>query len=236
MTLSAEPLMRAMWNEFPDTPDVYEINSQFMVGSGILFAPKVNKPSTILSSLQLQQINFYLPSSEVWYNYQTKIEEAVVGEWQSRTLSDLQQGLFVRGGTILPLLQHDDCMALLACITNAITLEIYIDADGNSYGQIYLDDGETFDFAKDATKSALIKFNYESNTLTSYFESGSGYDLPETQQVTKVIIYGLDSNPAIVLAANIESDYYYDVDRKALVTSGFSLKLGQGKMIELAWN
>jgi hypothetical protein len=39
-----------------------------------------------------------------------------------------------------------------------------------------------------------------------------------------------------VLAANIESDYLYDVDRKALVTSGFSLKLGQGKMIELAWN
>jgi alpha 1,3-glucosidase len=27
MTLSAEPLIRAMWNEFPDTPDVYEINS-----------------------------------------------------------------------------------------------------------------------------------------------------------------------------------------------------------------
>jgi hypothetical protein len=52
-----------------------------MVGSGILFAPKVNKPSTILSTLQKQQINFYLPSSEVWYNYQTKVEETVVGEW-----------------------------------------------------------------------------------------------------------------------------------------------------------
>lgn len=86
--------------------------------------------------------------------------------------------MFVRGGTVLPLLQHDDCMALLACITNALTLEIYIDVNGNSYGSIYLDDGETFDFAKDVTKSALIKFNYESNTLTSYFESGSGYDLP----------------------------------------------------------
>lgn len=134
------------------------------------------------------------------------------------------------------MLQHDDCMALLACITNALTLEIYIDVNGNSYGSIYLDDGETFDFAKDVTKSALIKFNYESNTLTSYFESGSGYDLPETQKVTKVIIYGLESSPAIVLAANIESDYLYDVERKALVTSGFSLKLGQGKMIELAWN
>jgi alpha-glucosidase (family GH31 glycosyl hydrolase) len=30
-----------MWHEFADDLAVYDINSQFMIGSGILFAPKV---------------------------------------------------------------------------------------------------------------------------------------------------------------------------------------------------
>lgn len=51
-------------------------------------------------------------------------------------------------------------MSLLSCMTNAITLEVYIDADGNSCGSLYLDDGETFEYANDVSKSALINFNY----------------------------------------------------------------------------
>lgn len=71
-------------------------------------------------------------------------------------------------------------MALLACIENAITLEIYIDGNGKSYGQLYLDDGYSLDYTKDSSKSALIKFVYEGNTLSSFFESGSTYVLPDS--------------------------------------------------------
>lgn len=44
MTRTAEPFMRPMWHEFPNDPATYDINSQFMIGSGILFAPKVLEP------------------------------------------------------------------------------------------------------------------------------------------------------------------------------------------------
>lgn len=47
MTVTAEPLWRAMWNEFPDDISVYDISSQFMVGESILFAPKVTKPTSL---------------------------------------------------------------------------------------------------------------------------------------------------------------------------------------------
>lgn len=75
------------------------------------------------------------------------------------------------GGTTLPILQHESCFALLACIKNPITLEIYVDADGNSYGSLYLDDGETYDYTKD-NGNALIKFSFEGGTLTSSFAYG----------------------------------------------------------------
>jgi|LauGreDrversion4_2_1035121.scaffolds.fasta_scaffold72359_2 hypothetical protein len=127
-------------------------------------------------------------------------------------------------------------MAILACIKNEITLEVYTDKNGNSYGNLYLDDGESFNYLVDENASTSIGFSYEFNTLSSYFFSGSSYAFPESQVVTKILIHGIESRPAVVLAGNVETDYIYDADRKTLMTGGFVLKLGQGKMLEVAWN
>lgn len=127
-------------------------------------------------------------------------------------------------------------MAILACIHRELTLEVYLDKNGNSYGHLYLDDGESFDYITDENASTFIGFSYEYNTLSSYFLSGNQYDFPETQVVTKVLIHGMENNPAVVLAGNVEADYLYDAERKTLMTGGFVLALGQGKMIEVAWN
>lgn len=127
-------------------------------------------------------------------------------------------------------------MAILACIKNEITLEVFNDKNGNSYGSLYLDDGESFNYLVDENASASIGFSYEFNTLSSYFFSGNAYAFPESQVVTKILIHGLESRPAVVLAGNVETDFIYDAERKTLMTGGFTLKLGQGKMLEVAWN
>lgn len=132
-----------------------------------------------MSSLYLQDIEFYLPREANWYNYQTGLPEPSVGQWNHRMLSDLEQGLFVKGGSVLPILKHEGCMALLSCFQNPILLRLFLDTDFNAYGNLYLDDGETLNYWSDSG-SALIKFNFESGTLTSYFEYGSGYPLPVT--------------------------------------------------------
>jgi len=66
---------------------------------------------------------------------------------------------------VIPLLKHDDCMALLACFFNPIILEVYLDEDGNSSGQLYLDDGESYDFTRG--QRAYIEFLFEGNALSS---------------------------------------------------------------------
>jgi len=66
-------------------------------------------------------------------------------------------------------------MAILACIHNEITLELYFDKNGNAYGNLYLDDGESFNYLADENASAFIGFSYEWNTLSSYFFSGNQY-------------------------------------------------------------
>lgn len=62
----------------------------------------------------------------------------------TKYFSDLDWALFIRGGSIIPLLQHEGCLALLQCKNNSISLEVYPDELGNAEGELYLDDGETF--------------------------------------------------------------------------------------------
>jgi alpha-glucosidase (family GH31 glycosyl hydrolase) len=65
MTMSGDSLMRAMWNEFPDDVITYDLDSQFMFGKDILVAPKLSFTTDIADDV----VSFYLPTSELWYNY-----------------------------------------------------------------------------------------------------------------------------------------------------------------------
>lgn len=179
-------------------------------------------------------MNFYLPEGEVWYNYQTKAQEATVGEWQNRKLTDLQQALFVMGGIVLPMLQHADCMALLSCIENPITLEVYLDAEGYSYGELYIDDGETFDFK--TGQSALIAFEMTNpNTLSSSFVQETSYEVPSTKMVTQTMVYGLEKAPTSVHTGSDlkKADFYFDEVNHILYVSDFEAKLGLGTILTI---
>jgi len=90
-------------------------------------------------------VTYALPQGATWYNYYSKtLEESTPeGEWVEVALPDLEQAVFVRGGTILPILLHENCMALLPCMMNDISFEIYPDSTGKATGTLYLDDGET---------------------------------------------------------------------------------------------
>ena len=72
-THTAEPLMRTMWNEFPDQQIMWDANSQFMLGDSILVAPKIIKPDDLHNQFKIQQVNYILPNDELWYNYYTKV-------------------------------------------------------------------------------------------------------------------------------------------------------------------
>jgi len=43
-----------------------------MWGSDILVAPKVKTPTATLKSMEMTEVDYYLPESELWYNYYSK--------------------------------------------------------------------------------------------------------------------------------------------------------------------
>lgn len=88
-------------------------------------------------------MTYALPLSDTWYNFYSKSQEEGTpeGEWVDLALSDLEQAVFIRGGSILPILLHDDCFSLIPCMRNDIRLEVYPDSEGNASGSLYFDDG-----------------------------------------------------------------------------------------------
>lgn len=126
-TQTGQPLMRPMWFEFPDDTTFTSMDSQFMLGDSILVAPKITTPSQMQESVQMQSVTFTLPSSTNWYNNYSKKVEAETGSPITRNLSDLEQAVFIRGGSVMPILLHEDCMALTQCINDSIRLEVYPD-------------------------------------------------------------------------------------------------------------
>ena len=166
-THTAEPLMRTMWNEFPDQTSMWEVDTQFMFGDSILVAPKIITPDELQSQFKLQPVNYILPDGDIWYNNYSKAQISETGEWKSVTLPDLDQAVFIRGGSIIPILLHEDCMSLLPCIKNPIRLEVYLDENDQAGGTLYIDDGETYEFKNSTNGYARINFGYWGNQLTS---------------------------------------------------------------------
>jgi len=180
-----------------------------MWGDALLVAPKIMAPETVLKEMQMQQVDFYLPASEIWYNYDTKVVNDVTGVWQSALLTDLQQQTFAKGGQILPILLHPECMSVLSCINNPIRVEVYLNEDSQASGSLYLDDGESLDYTFAAKASTNVSLSYRDNAL--FLEAPSnGYEFPAEQRVTSVAIYGVKSAPALVTGGGIEVPFVYD--------------------------
>lgn len=90
-------------------------------------------------------------------------------------LGDLEQAVFIRGGSIIPILLHDDCVSLIPCMLNDIRLEVYPSESGYAHGSLYLDDGSSFEFSDRDAKSARLGFNYGHDTVTVGIEHGDNY-------------------------------------------------------------
>ena len=192
-TQDGGPILRPMWFDFPDETDTYKMDTQFMFGDSIIVAPKISPPGP-LSEWQEQEVNFYLPKSAVWYNYACKALELEYGKYVNRNMTDLDQSVFVKAGTVLPILLHENCMALTDCFFGKIRLEVYLDNAAKATGRLYLDDGESNDY-KDhyAMADVRIDFNRDGHgNLRSYRTFESKYDFPATQVIDSIYIYGME--------------------------------------------
>lgn len=159
-TITGVPLVRPVWFDFADQKDFVTIESQFMFGDSIMVSPKITTPTEVLEKLHLQEVTYMLPSGVQWWNYYSKQVQEGTGYNITVSLPDLEQAVFVKGGSIIPILQHDGCLALSECLENKINLEVYLDENLEASGQVFFDDGETFKYQNESAY-ALVDFTFK---------------------------------------------------------------------------
>lgn len=169
-----------------------------MLGESMLVAPKITTPTDSLEALQMQEVTFTLPEGSTWYNYYSKKQETTVGAPVTRNLPDLEQAVFIKGGSVMPTLLHDDCMAISTCMFDKIRLDVYLDADQKASGNLYTDDGVSFKHETDK-EYATVAFKFDGNLSSELTSTEATYTFPKSQTIDQVAIYGLSSTPTIIL-------------------------------------
>lgn len=174
--VTGAPVMRPMFYEFPSESDVAlaAAGDQFLVGSSLLVAPALY-PTEDPSGLGRKR-SVWLPSGERWFDSVSGVEEKVADGQKKRTtevaLTEDRAPAWWRGGSVVPLRERPR-RSTAAARRDPLTLVVALDAAGRgACGDLYLDDGASFAFARGAFSSRRVCFDAASGELTNRAAAG----------------------------------------------------------------
>lgn len=200
---SGEPIVRPNYYVHPEDSESFGIDSQMYLGStGILVRPVVEEGA--------KAIDVYLADDEVYYDYWDFV--AYSGKGRHTVPAPLEKvPMLMRGGHIFPrkdrlrrssaLMRHDP-----------ITLVVVLSQGGDANGELYMDDGETFQYEQGAYVHRRFVFDGKLNTLKSenFGEEGKlAKQYEKTVQhikVERIIVVGVPDEWASKAEVNVNEE------------------------------
>ncbi|XP_020598965.1 probable alpha-glucosidase Os06g0675700 [Phalaenopsis equestris] len=149
--LKGTPIARPLFFSFPEDPNTYGINTQFLVGEALLVSPVLQQGATSLEA--------YFPKGR-WFNlfniFQTV--NAISGKTVTLTAPIDTTYVHVRGGNILVL---QESVAVTLGEERVYEILVVLDEHGKAAGEVFLDDGEVVHMGGKKSEWALIRFTSE---------------------------------------------------------------------------
>eukprot|EP00178_Gracilaria_changii_P014860 TRINITY_DN4171_c0_g1_i1.p1 TRINITY_DN4171_c0_g1~~TRINITY_DN4171_c0_g1_i1.p1 ORF type:complete len:967 (+),score=141.87 TRINITY_DN4171_c0_g1_i1:314-3214(+) len=182
------PPMRPLWWHFPDDPEADANQRQWLVGNALLVAPVLE------DGVSTHKV--YVPPGETWYDLYNpdaggkKLEKTKDIEMEV-TLDRMV--VFQRGGTIVP--KQERCRRSTAAMTfDPFTLVIALNEKKEARGELYLDDGKSFDFKSGAY--AVRQFTFNDGELNAEIVSGGGAAFDgDDADIERITILGYEKAP-----------------------------------------
>lgn len=153
-SIELKPILRPLLYEFPDSPEIYTTEDEFMIGSSLLAMPVVTKNA--------HNVLLFVPDDELyWYDY--SVGQIIPGSPLQINVGMDTMPLFVRGGSVVFTKQRMR-RNTKAMARDPYTVIVAFDKDGHAKGHVYVDDGETYayengdyiDFEIELTEEGLI--------------------------------------------------------------------------------
>ena len=203
---------------FPKDKKGYDIDDQYYIGSNLLVKP--------ITEAGVTEASVYLGEDQVYYDYFTHRVHRGAATGKSVTVPAAlhQVPLLVRGGSIIPTRERPRRASSLMKY-DPFTLRVALDKDGQARGELYLDDGVSYNYqrgefvwrefvaeqqTKKAKNGAVVKIsnrNLASANIAeaalgisvSQYDAGNAYakDIAEVR-VEKVVVLGLGKMPSSV--------------------------------------
>ncbi|KAH9475774.1 Alpha-glucosidase [Psilocybe cubensis] len=215
------PPVRALFYEFPDEPELFSVDAQFLVGGDILVTPVLLPNATTVSGV------FPGRGSVIWRDWYTHdVLKTTPGQPTTLSAPLGHINVHIRGGSVI-LLHAQPAYTIEETRQGPFSLLVSLNAQGLAQGSAYLDDG----ISNPPGPSRNLVFKATKNELTV---SGSGgFQVgPKLQDIT---ILGVGSKPKSVSANNrIVSSWTYAPQQAKLVALGVNVTLNQP--LTLKWN
>ncbi|XP_015240151.1 PREDICTED: neutral alpha-glucosidase AB isoform X4 [Cyprinodon variegatus] len=197
---TGEPVMRPLWVEYPQDPATFALDDEFLLGRDLLVHPVTEEGA--------RGVTAYLPGKdEVWFDIHTfQKHNGVQNLYIPVTMSSIP--VFQRGGSIIPrklrVRRSSACME-----DDPYTLYVALDNRRTAEGELYIDDGHTFNFEK--REFILRKFSFTNNVLSSVNLE------PDAQFTTKswverIIILGASKPSKITLRTSDDQENQLEFD------------------------
>jgi alpha-D-xyloside xylohydrolase len=148
----APMLMRGLFLDFGNDPNVANIGDEYMFGPALLVAPVTEQGAT--------SKRVYLPAGTDWFNFWTN-ERIKGGRWITAEAPIDTIPLFVRAGSIIPLgaaIESTNEKQALAKV------RVYAGADGDF--ALYSDDGKTYSYEKGDFQLTHLHWSQAAHKLT----------------------------------------------------------------------
>lgn len=169
-SISGYPVLKPLFYETPDNLESYDIEDQFFLGdSGLLVKP--------ITEEDANNVDIYLPDDEIYYDYTSGNISNTVQKFtgpgfisKSIELSDIP--ILLKGGSIIAkkdryrrsskLMAHDP-----------YTLTVALNNSGKASGNLYIDDGETFNYEQG--EYANVYFTATNNSIKGEIRGHDGF-------------------------------------------------------------
>ncbi|XP_023324355.1 sucrase-isomaltase, intestinal [Eurytemora carolleeae] len=208
-TLTGATVTRPVWHEFPMDKKTWNIDTQFMLGPGIMVSP-------ILEQGKITR-QVYLPKDSIWYSLPL---DGSIHSGDIEVESDLNNSahttpIHFRGGFIIPTQEGDFMNTVEQRKSNAFSLKAFLNSEGMAFGFLFLDDGESLNSQNVHTR---VIFSIEKGSMESRAEVND-YTEANNMFYEKITIYGVKEIVTQVTLNNefIEADgFNYDKDSVSL--------------------
>uniref|UniRef100_A0AAQ4QDJ3 Neutral alpha-glucosidase AB n=1 Tax=Gasterosteus aculeatus aculeatus TaxID=481459 RepID=A0AAQ4QDJ3_GASAC len=199
---TGEPIMRPLWVEYPQDPATFALDDEFLIGKDLLVHPVTEEGA--------RGVTAYLPGKDqVWFDVHTfQKHNGAQSLYIPVTMSSIP--VFQRGGSIIP--RKMRVRRSSSCMTHdPYTLYVALNLQRTAEGELYIDDGHTFNYEKKEFIHRRLSF---AKNMLSSVNLATDAEFSTGSWIERIVILGASKPSKVTLktADGQESQLEFDFD------------------------